>query len=70
MSELEKAGILIVRKMDCVKYKCPKCGQEVEVDNRDFMDKMINNYLGDFAGNIVICDACGAEFQIDKVEVE
>lgn len=70
MPKIEKAGILIDWKTDCVKYKCPKCGEELEVEYKDFIDKMINKYSGDFAGNIVICDACGAEFQIDKVEVE
>lgn len=70
MQKLEKANILIVRKPDYVKYTCPKCGEEIDVDYDDFSDDRMCNYWPEWEGDTVICYECGAEFQIDKVEVD
>ena len=69
MQELEKANILIVQKPDYVKYTCPKCREEIEVDYDDFNDDRIDDYWPDWEGDTVICDECGAEFSIGNVEV-
>ena len=69
MQDLEKANILIVQKPDYVKYICPKCGEEIEVDYDDFEYERINEYWGDWEGDTVICNECGAEFEIGVVEV-
>lgn len=70
MQEIKKADILIVQKPEYVSYTCPKCGAEVEVDYDDFEDERTSEYWGDWEGDTVICDECGAEFRIDKVEVD
>ena len=44
MQELEKANILIAQKPDYVKYTCPKCGEEIEIDYDDFNDDRIDDY--------------------------
>ena len=70
MKNLEKADVTIVQTPEYVSYKCPHCGEEVEVDYDDFNDERIDNYWSDWEGDTVICDECGAEFEIGNVEVE
>lgn len=70
MEELKKSDITIVMVPRYVKYECPHCGNEVEVSYSDFEDERTSDYWGDWEGDAVICDECGAEFRIDKVEVD
>ena len=50
--------------------RCFQCGEEIEVDYDDFNDDRIDDYWPEWEGDTVICDECGAEFRIDKVEVD
>lgn len=70
MQELKKADITIEMVPRYVKYKCPHCGNEVDVDYSDFEDDRVNNYWADWKGDTVICDECGDEFEIGNVEVD
>ena len=70
MQELEKVDVTIVRTPEYVRYKCPYCGEEVEVDYDVFNDDRIDGYWPDWEGDTVICDECGAEFEIGNVEVD
>lgn len=70
MQEIEKVEVTIVQIPEYVRYKCPHCGEEVEVDYDDFNDDRIDDYWPDWEGDTVICDECGAEFVIGSVEVD
>lgn len=70
MQELEKVGVTVVQAPKYVIYICPHCGEKVEVDYDDFNDDRIDDYWPDWEGDTVTCDECGAEFRIDKVEVD
>lgn len=70
MQELEKVDVTIVQTPKYVRYECPYCGEEVEVDYDDFNDDRIDDYWPDWEGDTVICDECGAEFKIGSVEVD
>lgn len=66
MQELEKVEVTVVRVPKYVSYTCPHCGEEVEVD----FDDRISDCWPDWVGDTVICDECGAEFEIGSVEVD
>lgn len=70
MQELERADITIVQVPKYVIYKCPYCGEEIEVDFDDFYDDRMSEYWPDWEGDTVICDECGADFEIGSVEVD
>lgn len=70
MQELKKAEVTVVQVPKYVKYECPNCGREVAVIYSDFRDERISDYWLDWEGDTVICDECGAEFRIDKVEAD
>ena len=70
MQELERADITIVEVPKYVIYKCPYCGEEIEVDFDDFYDDRMSEYWPDWEGDTVICDECGANFEIWSVEVD
>ena len=70
MQELKKADITIEMAPKYVEYECPHCGREVEVSYSDFEDERTSDYWPEWEGDTVICDECGAEFRIDKVEVD
>lgn len=70
MQESKKTDITIEMVPKYVKYECPHCGNEVEVDYSDFEDDRMSDYWPDWEGDTVICDECGAEFAIGNVEVD
>lgn len=70
MQELKKADITIEMAPKYVKYECPHCGREVEVSYSDFEDERTSDYWPEWGGDTVICDDCGAEFEIENVEVD
>ena len=70
MQKLKKAEVTIIQVPKYVKYECPHCGNEVEVDYSGFADDRMSDYWPEWEGDAVICDECGAEFRIDKVEVD
>lgn len=70
MKKLKKADITIEMAPKYVKYECPHCGMKAEVGYSDFEDDRISEYWLEWEGDTVICDECGSEFQIDKVEVD
>ena len=68
MKELKKADITIELAPKYVKYECPHCGTEVKVSYNDFEDDRMSKYWLEWKEDTVICDECGSEFQIGKVE--
>lgn len=44
MQELEKVEVTVVQVPKYVRYTCPHCGEEVEVDFDDFFDDRISDY--------------------------
>lgn len=70
MQRLKKVDIVIEMVPRYVKYKCPHCGNEVDVDYDDFEDDRASNYWPEWEGDTAICDECGAEFEIGNVEVD
>ena len=70
MQELKQAEVTIAQVPRYVIYKCPYCGEEVEVDFDDFYDDRMSDCWPEWAGDTVICDECGAEFVIGSVEVD
>lgn len=70
MQELKEADITIETTPKYVKYECPYCGEEVEIDYDDFEDEMPDDYWGDWCGERVTCEKCGRDFEINGVEVD
>ena len=70
MQELKKVGVTVVQIPKYVKYECPYCGREIEVDYDDFNDDRMSDYWPEWEGDTVICDECGSEFAIGNVEVD
>lgn len=70
MQELKKVDITVVRTPQYVRYECPHCGEEVEVDCDDFDDDRISDYWPEWEGDTVICNECGEKFEIGSVEVD
>ena len=70
MQELKKAEVTLVQVPKYVKYECPHCGREIEVDYDDFNDDRMSDYWPEWEGDTVICNECGAEFAIENVEVD
>lgn len=70
MQELKEVEVTVVQVPKYVKYECPHCGREVEVDYDDFNDDRMSDYWPEWKGDTVICDECGAEFAIGNVEVD
>lgn len=70
MQELKKVDITIEMAPRFVKYECPHCGTEVEVSYSDFEDDRMSKYWLEWEEDTVICDECGAEFEIGSVEVD
>lgn len=70
MQELKKAEVTVVQVPKYVKYECPHCGREIEVDYDDFNDDRMSDYWPEWEGDTVICNECGAEFAIENVEVD
>lgn len=70
MQELKKADIRIEMVPKYVIYECPHCGNEVEADYSDFEDERMSDYWTEWEGDTVICNECGAEFEIGNVEVD
>lgn len=70
MQELKIADITIEMEPKYVRYTCPYCGEEVELDYDEFEDEMPYKYWGDWDGEHVTCGECGREFKIHGVEVD
>lgn len=70
MQRLKEADITIEMVPKYVKYECPHCGYDVEVDYSDFEDDMMSDYWPEWVGNTVICGECGEEFKIKDWEVD
>lgn len=70
MQKLKGADITIGTIPRYVKYECPYCGEEVELDYNYFEDDMPYKYWGDWHGERVTCEECGREFKIHSVEVD
>ena len=70
MQELKKVEVTVVQVPKYVKYECPHCGNKVEVSYSDFEDERTSDYWPEWEGDTVICDDCGAEFEIENVEVD
>lgn len=69
MQKLKKSEVAIVLVPKYVEYECPHCGEKVEIDYDKFFCDMREYSWPEWVGNSVICDECGAEFEIEKVEV-
>lgn len=69
MQELKEADILIETTPKYVKYECPYCGEEVEIDYDEFEDEM-PKYWGEWDGEYVTCEECGRDFVVQSVEVD
>ena len=52
MQELEKVEVTVVQVPKYVRYTCPHCGEEVEVDFDDFFDDRISDYWPDWEGAV------------------
>ena len=62
MQELKEVEVTVVQVPKYVKYECPHCGREVEVDYDDFNDDRMSDYWPEWEGDTVTCDECGTEF--------
>lgn len=63
-----KADIQVISEPTFVKFDCPHCEAEVEMDFGDFRSFMITDYPGDWKGEKLECPHCEKEIEVDDVE--
>jgi len=61
-----KVDITIVSAPTWIKFECPHCEAEVEIDYDEFSGSMVSNYPGDWES--IECSYCEKEIEIDDIE--
>ena len=51
-----------------VKFDCPFCACEIEIDYEEFCDDMMNDYPGDLEMETIKCTNCHKEVVIGNIE--
>ena len=68
MSLMKHADITIITAPAEVLYKCPYCGEEVEVPYKDFTEIQTEHEWDKW--DEISCDACSKVIAIDQIKVE
>ena len=63
-----KVDIQIIFAPTWVKFDCPHCGTEVEMDYDEFNNLMTADYPGDWHGEKIDCPNCEKEIEIDDID--
>jgi len=66
--ESKKTDIEILSGPVSVKFDCPHCEAEIEMDFDEFSSLMAESYPGDWQGNKIECPDCEEEIEIDDVD--
>lgn len=66
--KMKKAGIQVITEPAWVKFDCPHCKSEVEMDYDEFLSLMIEDYLGDWEGETLWCPYCYEEIEVEDVD--
>lgn len=53
-----------------IRFNCPYCLEDIEIDYDEFEDDMPTNYWGDWEGNEVECPTCGHKLKINCVDYD
>lgn len=65
-----KTEFVCVLRPAYVKYTCPYCGEEVEIDYDDFSHDMAEEHWKDWIGYSIFCESCGEEVGIGSFKYE
>ena len=65
---MEEVELTIIQAPVKVKFDCPFCECEIEIDYEEFCDDMMNDYPGDWEMETIKCTNCHKEVVIGNIE--